>query len=99
MEEKKYSKFFKAFGDPSRLRIIAMLAEKDMSVNEIVSELDLSQPAVSRHLSVLREAGIVSDNRVGQQVIYKLNKNTVESCCSGFCNCLAIKIKVPKRKK
>lgn len=99
MEEKRYSKFFKAFGDPSRLRIIAMLAEREMSVNEIVSEMNLSQPAVSRHLSVLREADIVSDHREGQQVFYTLNKNTVESCCSGFCNCLAIKIKVPRRKK
>jgi ArsR family transcriptional regulator len=99
MEEKTFSKFFKAFGDPSRLRIIAMLAEKEMSVNEIVGEMNLSQPAVSRHLSVLREANIVSDHRDGQQVFYRLNKDTVESCCSGFCNCLAIKIKVPKRKK
>ena len=103
MDEKGYSKYFKAFGDPSRLRILGLLAAKEMTVNEIVHKMELSQPTISRHLAVLREAEIVVDRREGQQVFYSLNKVTVENCCDGFC--CSLKIRVPagpvkkKRKK
>lgn len=90
MEEKKYSKYFKAFGDPSRLRILSLLAQKAMTVNEIVNEMSISQSTVSRHLAVLREAEVVDDRRDGQQVIYSLNKKSVENCCEEFCLCLNI---------
>ena len=97
MDEKKYSKYFKAFGDPSRLKIISILSAKEMTVNEIVDQMNLSQPTVSRHLAILREAEVVIDRRDGQKVYYSLNKNTVQTCCTGFCDCLAIP--VPRTKK
>lgn len=93
MNEKAYSKYFKAFGDPTRLRILALLVSGEKTVNKIVKSVGLSQPTVSRHLSILREADIVIDRRDGQQVFYSLNKISVESCCAGFCDCLAIPIK------
>ena len=96
MDEKTYSKYFKAFGDPSRLRILSLLAAGEMTVNDIAKSIGLSQPTASRHLSILREADIVVDRRDGQQVFYSLNKISVESCCSGFCDCLAIPIKPVK---
>jgi DNA-binding transcriptional ArsR family regulator len=103
MNEKAYSKYFKAFGDPTRLRILALLASGELTVNKIVKAIGLSQPTISRHLSILREAEIVVDRRDGQQVFYSLNKISVESCCSGFCDCLSISIKpvkfATKRKK
>lgn len=97
MDEKRYSKYFKAFGDPSRLKIISILSAKEMTVNEIVDQMNLSQPTVSRHLAILREAEVVIDRRDGQKVYYSLNKNTVQTCCTGFCDCLAIP--VPRTKK
>ena len=99
MEAKKYTKYFKAFGDSSRFRIIQLLSGKEMSVNDIADAVGLSQPTVSRHLAILREADVVIDRREGQQVYYSLNKDSVETCCSGFCDCLEIPVKRKKAKK
>lgn len=99
MDERTYSRYFKAFGDPTRLRILTLLASKEMAVNEIVKKVKLTQPTVSRHLGILRDAGVVVDRREGQQVFYSLNKQNVAGCCEGFCDCLAIAIPVPPRRK
>jgi len=99
MEQKQYTRYFKAFGDNSRFRIIQLLAAKEMSVNEIAEAIGLSQPTVSRHLAILREADVVNDRREGQQVFYSLNKNAVQTCCAGFCDCLEIPVKVVAVKK
>ncbi|UCG61376.1 MAG: winged helix-turn-helix transcriptional regulator [Candidatus Zixiibacteriota bacterium] len=103
MEDKKYTRYFKAFGDSTRFKIIQLLSAKEMSVNEITAAVGLSQPTVSRHLSVLRDAEVVVDRREGQQVYYRLNKNAVETCCTSFCDCLEIDVKAEgkakKRKK
>ncbi|MCP4704831.1 MAG: winged helix-turn-helix transcriptional regulator, partial [candidate division Zixibacteria bacterium] len=92
-------KFFKAFGDPTRLKILSLLATKEMTVNEIVKKIKLSQPTISRHLGILREAEVVIDRRDGQQVFYKLNKISVGDCCSGFCDCLEVKVVDGGKKK
>ena len=99
LDDKSFSKLFKAFGDPTRLKILRLLASKEMSVNEIVAEIGLSQPTISRHLSILREAEIVQDRRDAQSVIYSLIKQNVESCCAGFCDCLEIPVKLTRKKK
>ncbi len=99
MNERTYSKYFKAFGDPSRLKILTLLSGGEMTVGDIVKSMELSQPTISRHLAVLREAGVVIDRRDGQQVYYSLNKSSVENCCSGFCDCLSITIKIPKKSR
>lgn len=98
MNEKEYSKYFKAFGDKSRLKILELLASGEMTVNEIVAAVGLSQPTVSRHLGVLRDAEVVVDRREGQNVFYSLNKKVVRSCCEGFCCCLKIQ-RVSEKKK
>jgi len=99
LDERTYSKYFKAFGDVSRLRILGLLASKEMTVNDIARSVDLNQSTVSRHLGVLREANIVIDHRDGQQVFYSLNKSAIESCCNGFCDCLEVDDKRAERKK
>jgi ArsR family transcriptional regulator len=63
---------FKAFGDKTRYRIISMLAAHKMTVNEIASQLDVSQPAISHQLTVLRHAGLVIGERKGLFVVYQL---------------------------
>ena len=98
MDERQFSKYFKAFGEPSRLRILELLSSKELTVNEIVKAIGLSQPTVSRHLAVLREAEMVIDRRDGQKVYYSLNKQAVGNCCEGFCNCLEIRV-IDRRKK
>lgn len=102
IDEKLYSKLFKAFGDRSRLRIVALLASNELTVNEIAKEVGLSQPTVSRHLSVLKDANLVEDRRDKQRIYYSLKKDSVQACCVGFCDCLEIqevRAKAPKKNK
>ena len=94
MDSRTYSKYFKAFGDPTRLRILALLTAKEMTVNDITAAIGLSQPTVSRHLSVLREAEAVVARREGQRVYYGLNRQSVADCCCTFCCGLQIPVKV-----
>lgn len=67
------NKFFKALSDETRRRILLLLNEGDRTVGEIVGNFHLSQPTISRHLSVLKEANLVVDQRQGQHVIYRLS--------------------------
>ena len=99
MDTKIYSKYFKAFGDPTRLKILRLLASGELTVNEIAASAGISQPTASRHLGILRDADVLIDRREGQQVIYRLNKSTVEDCCSGFCYCLKISGKSARKSK
>jgi DNA-binding transcriptional ArsR family regulator len=99
LNAQSFSKYFKAFGDPTRLKIIMFLSDGELTVNEIVKKVELSQPTISRHLAILRQANVVIDRREAQQVFYSLNKSSIESCCSGFCCCLAIPSKPEKKSK
>lgn len=62
-----------AIADPTRRRIVELLAERDRTSGELVSEFDLSAPAISQHLNVLREAGFVTTRAEGQTRIQALN--------------------------
>ena len=60
---------FAVLSDPTRAGIVDVLADGERTVNEIVSAFDLSQPSISRHLRVLREAGLVSVHPDGQRFV------------------------------
>jgi DNA-binding transcriptional ArsR family regulator len=62
----------RALGDPTRQRIVELLAEREREVGELVAEFAISQPAVSRHLRVLREAGLVESRPEAQRRLYSL---------------------------
>jgi DNA-binding transcriptional ArsR family regulator len=64
---------FMVLADPTRRQIIAMLAERERSAGELVAAFAVSQPAISRHLRVLREAGLVAVRGEGQRRIYRLD--------------------------
>jgi ArsR family transcriptional regulator, arsenate/arsenite/antimonite-responsive transcriptional repressor len=64
---------FKALSDPTRREILRLLGERDRAAGEIVERFDVSQPAISRHLAVLRGAGLVTARRQGQSVVYSLD--------------------------
>ena len=61
-----------ALAEPTRRRIVDALRRSEASVTDLVAALAMSQPAVSKHLRVLREAGVVSSRPVAQQRIYRL---------------------------
>jgi DNA-binding transcriptional ArsR family regulator len=62
-----------ALGDPSRRAIVECLAERPRAVGELADVLPISRPAVSQHLKVLKDAGLVSDRAVGTRRVYRLN--------------------------
>ena len=64
---------FSAIGDPSRRRILEVLASREATVSELVALLDRPQPHVSKHLGVLREAGAVQCRPDGRARIYRLD--------------------------
>jgi DNA-binding transcriptional ArsR family regulator len=66
-----------ALGDPTRRAIVACLAERPRAVGELADELPISRPAVSQHLKVLKEAGLVTDHATGTRRVYRLNPTAV----------------------
>ena len=70
---RKIAEFYKALGDETRLKIIQMLSGHEMCVCEIIDKLNMSQPAISHHLKILRQAGLVNDSREGKWIYYSLN--------------------------
>ncbi len=62
-----------AIADPTRRRIVELLAERDRSVGELVQEFELTGPAISQHLNILRQAGLVVTRSEGQSRIQALN--------------------------
>jgi len=70
---------FGALGDPNRRAIVELLGTGERSVQEIADHLPISRPAVSRHLSVLRQAGLVIERPRGTRRIYQLDGLGVEA--------------------
>jgi DNA-binding transcriptional ArsR family regulator len=64
---------FNAVAEPKRRRLLDALARGERPVNDLVETLGWPQPQVSKHLSVLRKVGLVSERRLGRQRVYKLN--------------------------
>ena len=64
---------FAALGDPNRRRIVTLLAHRERSVQELADEMPISRPAVSRHLRLLKEAGLVVDRAEGTRRLYRLH--------------------------
>ena len=63
---------FKAIADPIRRDILAALSERPLPVHEIAERFDVSRPAISKHLRVLSEAGLVAARRAGKENLYEL---------------------------
>lgn len=63
---------FKAFGDQTRYKILYLLFERRLSVNQIAAEIGVSQSAISHQLKILRQTGLVNGERQGQKVLYGL---------------------------
>ena len=73
--------FAKALADDTRQQIMKICCCNWLSVNEIVEQTSVSQPTVSHHLAILREAGLVAVRHEGKQTFYSLNQQRFASCC------------------
>ena len=70
--------FFQTLASPYRREIIRLLKWRTLSAGEIAGHFDIAQPSVSRHLEVLKNAGIITSRRQANQVIYSLNLSMVQ---------------------
>jgi DNA-binding transcriptional ArsR family regulator len=70
---------FDALGDANRRAIVSLLGRGGMSVQDIADQLPISRPAVSRHLRLLREAGLVTEEARGTRRIYRLHEAGLEA--------------------
>lgn len=67
-----------ALSDPTRRKILELLKKKDMSVTEINKHFDITMPSLSHHLSVLKQADLITYRRQKQELIYSLNLSVFE---------------------
>ena len=72
------AELFKIFGDSTRIKILYVLLEKEMNVTEIAEALNMTQPAISQQLRLLKANGLVSFRREGKSLIYSLSDEHVK---------------------
>lgn len=71
------ARVFKALSDETRLKIFFLLSRRTLCVNALVCQLEVSQPAVSQHLKILKEAGLVKAEKRGYWVHYSVNRDNL----------------------
>lgn len=75
---------FRAVGDGARRAMLELLKQGERSAGEIAAEFEISWPAVSRHLRLLREAGLVTERRDGRTRLYTLNRRAIREVFGGW---------------
>jgi len=81
---KDVSVVFKAIADSNRRMILQALKKQDMAAGDIAALFTISMPAISRHLSILKAAELVTERRQGNSIIYHLNSENLAVCLSSF---------------
>lgn len=75
---------FKALADPTRRQILELLAQGELNAGEIAARFDMTKPSVSHHLTILKAAGLVDDERRGQNIVYSLNMTVFQELMKWF---------------
>ena len=75
---------FKALADPTRRRILELLAQGDRTAGEIAAQFAMTKPSVSHHLNILKTAGLVCDQRSGQNIVYNVNLTVFQELLKWF---------------
>lgn len=79
---------FKALSDPTRREILRLLSAGDLTAGEIADRFEISKPSISHHLGLLKQAGLVADERRGQNIVYSLNTTVFQDALGWFMNIL-----------
>lgn len=90
---------FKALADPTRRQILEDLKPGELTAGEIVSHFQISAPSISRHLGILRSAGLVEERKEGNRVFYRLVEERVALCVGGFLSAVCPDQIVMRRKR
>ena len=86
---------FAVLATPIRLRVLSALCVREKSVNELLLEIDTTQPNLSQHLAVLHRSGILARRKEGTQVIYRVQSEQAVALCRSVCTQLAIELEEP----
>lgn len=78
-------KIFKALADKNRRKILTLLKDKNLSVNELLTNFEIGQATLSNHLSILKKANLVKNEIKGKQRIYRLNKDLLFAFAENMC--------------
>lgn len=77
---------FKALSDPTRRKILELLQEKSLNAGEIADYFQISKPSISHHLSILKNSGLIIDERQGQNIIYSIDMSVFQDVMKWFMN-------------
>ena len=83
-EQMGFQESFKALSDKTRREILNLLNQGNMSAGDIAAKFSMTQATVSHHLSVLKDAGLISDRREGKFIMYELNTSVIEEIMTWF---------------
>lgn len=86
---KKLASIYKALSDETRLEIIRMLCGKELCVCDIIDACNKSQPAISHHLKILKQAGLLEDRRDGKWIFYRINYENVKIVEALLCSIMS----------
>jgi DNA-binding transcriptional ArsR family regulator len=81
---KTASRIFRALADPTRRQILQELKDKELSAGEIGGRFTISGPSISRHLSILKSADLVTERREGNRIFYRLEPDQVVNAVGDF---------------
>src|SRR6266851_4070096 len=90
---------FKALADPTRRQILQDLNDGELAAGEIASRFSISAPSISRHLSILRAAGLVVERREANRIYYSLVQERLALCVGGFLSAVCPEQVVLRRKR
>ncbi len=76
--------FFQAMANETRREIVRLLRWKDMTAGEIASHFSISKPSISRHLDSLKNAGLITAQRKGNQIVYSINMTVLQEMTMEF---------------
>lgn len=77
---------FKALSDPTRRKILELLSEKSLNAGEIAEYFQISKPSISHHLTILKNSGLIVDQRKGQNIVYSLDMTVFQDLMKWFMN-------------
>ena len=89
------AELFAVLATPMRLRVLSALCEREKSVNELLAEIDTTQPNLSQHLAVLYRTGVLAKRKEGTQVIYRVQSEKAVALCRSVWTQIAIELDEP----
>jgi len=86
----KMGDVFKALSDPSRRKILELLKDQSLNAGEIASYFQMTKPSISHHLTILKNSGLIVDERQGQNIVYSIDTTVFQDLMKWFMNFMSI---------